>query len=85
MLRARLSLFALEGRENPSIPGADPTGLPGPAPTTDPVVTQPAPVSTTIINIGTVIVAGAGDTPTTPTTPTSSLAPSDPLFVLPNP
>lgn len=87
MLRARLSLFALEGRENPSVPGADPIGLPGPAPVTDPVVVQPAaPVLTTIITIGGGIAGGAADpAPAAPPTPTSSLGGTDPLFLIPAP
>lgn len=84
MLRARLSLFALEGRENPSGPALiDPVGatVPPPAPVPDPTV----PVVTTIINIGGAVAGGATDPTPAPTTPTSSLGPVDPLFVLPNP
>ncbi|AWM36446.1 hypothetical protein GobsT_57500 [Gemmata obscuriglobus] len=66
MNRARLSLFALENRENPSGPTPiDPIGLPGPAPTEPPP--PPPPTTPAIIDIG--IAVGTTIINTIPTTP----------------
>ncbi|HEY1189616.1 MAG TPA: hypothetical protein VGE74_18360, partial [Gemmata sp.] len=64
MFRARLSLFALEQRENPSGPAPiDPIGIPGPPPSDPLPPSDPTPV---IIGIATGIVTGVTDPPVTP-------------------
>ena len=81
MFRARLSLFALENRENPSGPAPiDPIEIPG-----TPPAPEPAPTTPVIIDIATGIATGVTDPTVTPTTPTSSLNPGDPLYVPPSP
>ena len=72
IFRARLSVFALEQRENPSVPALDPIG--GDAP---PPVAPPAPpVIVTIIDAG----GATGGGVTTPTTPITPTPPTDPLL-----
>jgi hypothetical protein len=67
MFRARLSLFALEARENPSVPGADPYGGDAPPPVDPP----PPPVDPVQQAID--AAAAGASVPTTP-------PPVDPLL-----
>ncbi|QJW93904.1 hypothetical protein FTUN_1418 [Frigoriglobus tundricola] len=62
--RARLSLFALETRENPSVPGIDPTGGTAPAP----VTTTTTTTATTTTDPTSIALAAATAGATVPTT-----------------
>ena len=66
--RARLSLFALETRENPSVPGLDPFGGEAPAPIDPPGAGAVDPVQIAID----AAIAGASATATTTTTTTTT-------------
>jgi hypothetical protein len=65
--RAHLSLFALETRENPSVPGLDPYVVGGPAPT-DPTAAAPGTDNTTDATAlaQAAVIAGVTQAPATP-------------------